>query len=478
MAHSEQTQSIEVNGSGVFNTLQRYTSRHLARPGDLYETENFNIFEGVGKARRSNGYIAQGSTLGGAIRGVYGHVKNDGTGLAIAIKGTSPYIWNGSAWSNSGATTLTGSGNCDFTSFLNRALMTDGTQTLSSADGITWDSTLFTSAPTNCLYIEHFGVRIFLANKSSIYWSSLPNSGLTDVTWNTTNFFVVPETDDGDYITGIMRLRKRLLVFKNFSTHRLLLSGDLQPDLMPIDEEIGCPTKKAAATYSGIAYFWGTTKDGESGIYMTDGETVQIISRPVSDLINAVPQSSFANIRAGLRKGIIKWYLGSVTLNGWTIPNCELRFSPRDQGWEVRNLSHSVTDYAPMKIGSSNDLYFAESTGLIMKDDSGDTFNGSVISAFLSTHYIPLADINNSATQREIYITGDNLQSISVQIKSIEKEQWKTLTNKIKRPDLFKGLLLLDSSAVRIRISTNVPGVEINRIIITKKANSSQDIYG
>ena len=380
MAAIEKTINVKVNGKGAFATVQRFTSRHLARPSDLFEAQNVDLFENPGKSRLGNkGYLAKGSTLGGTIRGLYGHVLNDGTGVSFAIKGNNSYLWNGSAWSNSGSTTLTGTDRPSFTSFLNRALMTDGTQTLSSADGITWDSTLFTSAPTNCLYIERFDTRIFLANKSTIYWSSQPNDALTDVTWNTTEFDVVPETDDGDYMTGIKRLGKRLLVFKNFSTIRMFITSDLDTDLLTIDEKVGCTNKDAVITYGALAYFFGTTRDGECGIFQTNGDSTQIISRAVQDIVRAIPQSSYPNIRAGLKNGIIKFYVGDVIIEGKTISKCELQFSPRDDGWQYRSLAHAVTDYSPMKIDDSNDLFFAESTGLIMQDENGSTFDGTEI---------------------------------------------------------------------------------------------------
>jgi len=484
MATIEKTQSVNVNGRGIYLGVQRFTSRHLARVGDMYEGQNVDFFDAAGKAKLGRkGYSAKGSTIGEAIRGLHGHILNDGTEVPIAIAGDNAYVWDGSAWSNSGSTTLTGIDGADFTSFLNRAIMTDGTQTLSSADGLTWDSTLFTSAPANCLYIESFGTRIILADKSTIYWSSLPNSSLDDVTWNTVEQNVVPETDDGDWMTGIKRLRKRLLVFKNFSVQRMFLNGDLEPDLLVIDEAVGCPVlqKKGVVDYGGIAYFFGTTRDGEQGIFQTNGESVDLISRPVQDIIRAVPQSSYQSIRAGIKNGMVKFFIGNIVLDGQSIVNCELEYSIRDQGWQYRSLDHAITEYAPMKVGGENGLYMAGSTGLVFEDEASEDFNGNAINSVLTTHYIDVDDIDRTGTTRELYITGENLQSATFQITGIGNPTgWKTLNNKLQRSDLFKGLLLKEGSAIKIRIATNKKGVEVHKIKIRKVAErgGGEEIYG
>jgi hypothetical protein len=38
----EKTNSIEING---FSTVQRFTSRHMARQGDLYQAPNVDIVD-------------------------------------------------------------------------------------------------------------------------------------------------------------------------------------------------------------------------------------------------------------------------------------------------------------------------------------------------------------------------------------------------------------------------------------------------
>ena len=476
---TENLKSIEING---FGTIQRFTSRHLARQGDLYQAPNVDIVDNAGRLKLGNkGYQIKGATLDGAIRGAFGHMLNDGTEIPIVVKGDSPYVWNGTSWDNTDTSTFDDDEeSIDFTSFLNRVLMTDGVETLSSADGKTWDSTLLTDAPTGCLYIEHFATRLVMANKSVIYWSTLPNDDLDDVTWNITEQNVIPQTDDGDFITGIKRLRKRLLVFKNYSIHRLFINDDLEPDLLTIDETIGCPItqKKGVTVYKNIAYFFGVSRDGEQGIFATNGESVELISRPVQDIIRAIPQSFYPSIRVGLKNGIIKFYIGDVTIDDTIINNCELQYSPRDQAWQYRSLDHIITDYAVMKVDGENGLYLIESTGKVLEDEKSQTFDGNTIFSFIETPFIDIDTIDNESTLREIWITGKNINLATVQYATSKNPtHYNNVDDKLNRGDLFKGIILKDASSIKIRISSNEKNIEIHKIKINILSNQNNKIY-
>lgn len=477
---TENLTSINLNGdSGQFTGLQRFVSPHMSRTGDLYNAKNVDLFENPGRVKIAKGYVKKGSDLSSSIRGIYSHMFRDGESVSFVISGNKPYVWNGTAW-NAGSTTFTNSNrSAMFCSFLNRSLMVDGQQTLSSGDGSTWNSSLFTNAPANCHLIERFETRIILANQTEVFWSSLPNDTLDDVTWNTTDWNVIPETDDGDYITSIKRFKKRLLIFKNYSIQRMFLADDTNPDLLTVDENIGCPIKqnKGLITYGDYVYFFGTTRDGEAGIYMTAGERAQQISRPIQDIIRAIPQNNYSKIRAGLHDGIIKFFVGDITLDGELIPNCEIQHSPRDRAWQYRSLSHSVNEYAPLTINYENKQYFVTDKS-VMLDDTGTTFDGNIIHAVIETPLFPIEEIDAVGELKRITISCENSQSLLVQFSDNSKPaNWETLNNTTTRPDLFLGKTAKKSTLIRLKISMSTVGTEIHKIRLGKAKNTKGEIY-
>lgn len=432
-----------------FRSLNRFTSPEYYSNSDLYVAENVDLSLGVGKVVCCNGYGTGVNVISGTLRGFYGHIRSSTVGLPIAHVNTTIYYWNGTAWTASGLTTLA-SNNTHFASYLDYIFVVDGTIIRSSLDGATWGTAQLTSAPASgVIDIEVYKLRLYLLTPTAIFYSSIPDNSL-NIIWNSTTNFEPISPYDGDFNTGMRRLRERLIIFKNYATYRYLQFSDVENSLLAISENVGCPNAYAHTLNSegDTMYFFGTQKNGKKGIYMTVGEKVQLISRPVQDILDGV--SNVSTVRAEFSDGKVKFFLGNITLkNGKVIVNCELQYCTRDSSqevtsWQWRTLPLSISFYANQKYGSTLGLYFGTSNATIYPDETGLTFAGVLINSRIEA-IRRLAPAGSFLKARELIITGENLADINVYIES---------------DALTKNTKPLDKKVIGSQLSLSIPNME------------------
>jgi hypothetical protein len=120
-------------------------------------------------------------------------------------------------------------------------------------------------------------------------------------------------------------------------------------------------------------------KDGlyfhhSSGFYKFAYDTQPTeISRRVIDFVKAIPRSSYEN-SVGVYDGYdaVKWSVGSITVEGVTYANCQMRYSISTQVWTIYDFAGTnITALIRYDNGTTIEQIAGTSTGLVGKLDSG-----------------------------------------------------------------------------------------------------------
>jgi len=171
-----------------------------------------------------------------------------------------------------GGLTITADNHCDFETFVNTLMVTNGTDPpwiwTGSGNATTMTvPTGLTDARFNCQFQNY----AFLGNvqvsgtwhRSRFYWSDIKDI----TTWGSTHFIDV-SVNDGQEITGLKVLGDRMIVFKTRSIHQVLFTGDRDIPFIvyKTNSSVGCVAPWTIqevenglmfVSYDGIYYFDG-----------------------------------------------------------------------------------------------------------------------------------------------------------------------------------------------------------------------------
>lgn len=307
------------------------------------EVVNMN-FDSIGAAKLRLGGTILGANLSTAITGLYYFVDtvnlSSPKSQLMCVTGTVVNYLNSGTWTNI-RTGLTSGSKARFSTFLNFAFMCNGTEATAVWDGVVGDGFVTTgnaaNAPTGNL-VENFRGRMWIGGNSTypsrLYYSSVPSGTSTPVvSWDTdvaTGQWIDISPSDGERMTGLQRFRNVMLVFKQHHIYRVFDIGQIDPDP---NFNVGTYSQESVVETKQGIYFHDATGIYNYNIYGNVSE----ISRPVIDYIRAIPFSSYANITGWLENdgNNVCWAIGTVTVNGITYTNCELRYTISTQIWTV-----------------------------------------------------------------------------------------------------------------------------------------------
>lgn len=466
---NEITKSVTI--SNGYTNVNRFTSNDNLDSNVLYKAQNVDLTRGIGLVVTAPGYTTGSNITTGTLYGAHCLTLSSGSTIPLAHIGTTMYRYVG-GWSATALTSLAAS-KSEFCTYLDYAFVTDGTQVLSSTNGSAWGATKLTSAPTTgILDIEAYKLRLYLLTNKTLYWSSLPDNSLA-ITWNQTDWNVDINPYDGDVCVALGKLRARLLIFKKYSTWRFYQYGDTDVDIVPISEKVGVPNSRAYAIDPDgtIGYLFGTSVDGFKGIYATDGESMDIISRPIKDIIDGVSDSNLTNICASLVNNKVKFYLGDVTLkDGSTITKCEVQYSPVERVWQWRSLSHAPVIYLPIVVDTTRGSYFLDTSSNIYQDEVGSTFGGQPIHCEIETPWRRLSSIAEQILSRVITVSGQNLSKLQTRIKAIESEKWVDSSARVEESYVNQSMATTKGSRFKVNITWTQPVMtyDADRVTIEK----------
>lgn len=272
---------------------------------------------------------------------------------------------------------------------------------------------------------------------SSVTFSVVSNTFLT---WNTnpsTGDWIDINPDDGGYNTAFQETSTFMLVFKNNAMYRLdTVNKSTDPQNI---FNIGAVSQEATVACQGIVYFFSGTD-----IRQTDGGFPQQISRAgVQDIIAAIPQANWADVCAGQDGLNAYFFVGDVTLNAntsaaYTITNCALKFSPRDQSWSVHSYASKYLFMTLYTDTNGSLMRGADTGGLVQTINFGATDNTSAISYSLTTQDLEFGNrghLKSIANQISFY----SLNASASTITMLSDGQPKPMTVSLNAPVTYSN---------------------------------------
>ena len=303
----------------------------------VMESLNFH-FDSIGSATLRKGITRIGSQLSGNILGTYYFVdtvnSNAKTQLIVA-NGSNLYYLSGNSFVSirSGLT----AGKARFSTLLNYVFMVNGTDATAIWDGNTAGSFVTTGNALNApigKFIENFLGRMWIMDGNArVYYSSIQSVAATPViTWDADPLTGVQWFDvsgrDGDFPTGLQRFKNVLLVFKTNRLYRVFGIG--QKDADPY-YAVGTSSQESVIETKTGVFFHHSSGFYQYNIY---GQ-VQEVSRPIWDIVKAIPTSAYTNVAGWLEPDgdHICWSVGTVTVRGTVYTNLVVRYSISTQCW-------------------------------------------------------------------------------------------------------------------------------------------------
>lgn len=365
-------------------------------------TESLNFkFNKIGAARLRDGTTLLGNQIsaGTNILGLY-EFRDSGAGTnnqIIAVNGTVVYYLSSGTWTSK-RTGLTSGSKARFTTFLDSVWMVNGTEATAIWSGATGDSFVTTgnasSAPTG-KFIERFRNRVWISGNTTypdrLYYSSLPDSSLV-ITWAGDYVDISPA--DGENITGKIRTKSALLVFKNNHIYRVYSVTETEAD-----------PKINVGTYSNESIV--EAKDGvyfhhPTGFYKYADGGVQEISKPITDIVKNITVANYSKVCGWLETNgdNIVWAVGDVTIDGTTYANLEVRYTISTETWTHYSKPTQALVASRYNDGTTLFQLFGDEDGNIQKVDVGITDNGTPISYSLIHRWYTVD--GSSATRKDI----------------------------------------------------------------------------
>lgn len=406
--------------------------------------------------------LRPGITLLGArvasdpILGMTNFINNAHTiSKAIAKSGTVVYGYAGSTW-DSIRTGLSSTSKARFTNFVNRTYMVNGNANQAIAS-YTGTGSFTDNANTGSLpkgdFIENYRSRIWDADSSTdkVYYSDVV---ATDGTISGGTSFIQISPQDGERITGLKRYPRALLVFKNNHIYRIFSTDSVDPD--PSIFRGTYSQESIVEGKNGISYHH------PSGFYdfVFDGDQKEI-SRPIVDIINAIPRTMYENIIGWADDNNKYWSIGDITLKGVLFENLVCRYTISTQVWAVYSYNQQITASTKYDDFSSITNIIGNELGEVLTHDSGNTDNGTPIYYDLITHPMYFTSVKSSVKAISGLATiHENAQggNVSYQIDTDPPNKWRPISE-IKK-DLYQidSLNTGDFTRIRFRLSGSSTG--------------------
>lgn len=415
-------------------------SESLVPINSLSNSLNVNFDSVIGKAVVRPGTTLLGSQVAAnkTPLGLFEFVTansaiNDMLAVFSGASTASVYYFD-TTWHTSGYTTLDNSAKNRFAELGGYAFIVNGVQAMkSSADGNTWGT-------VNCITTNSVVPSLIFATKSRllasgdttsgaghsrsrVYFSSIvdPSTSPPTITWSTdpsTGNWIDINPDDGSDVTGFSQASTLTLVFKSKSMYRLnAITTTVDTDNI---FNIGAVSQESIVNCLGTTYFFS----GQD-IRRTQGDFPEQISRlGVQDYIDAIPQSSWANVCAGTDGFNVYFSIGNITLNTnqdtqVSYSNVVLKFSTRDGSWSVHAQGQQHRFYAQFTTSAGRTMIEADTSGNIQTMNSGTTDNSTAINYNLETQDLEFG--NRAHTKKisdKIAVFTQNGQDGNIAIKS------------------------------------------------------------
>ena len=410
----------------------------------------------IGALTLRKGLTLLGAGIGSSpILGMGNYRNNAGTNYkALAKIAVDIYSFNGTSWSSvrSGLDTTS---KARFTNLVDYIFMVNGNENevLQTYNGSgSFGTTNVASLPTGD-FIENYRSRIWVADNSvdNVYYSDVVTTSQT-ITGGTSFIQISPQ--DGEKITGLKRHPRALLVFKENHIYRIFSINSTDPD--PSIKRGTYSNESIIECKTGIYYHHPT------GFYKFnfDGEQEEI-SRPIIDIIQAIPRSYYENVNGWNDDDHIYWSVGDITLTGIVFSNIICVYTLSTKNWTIYSTGTEIRSSALYDDGTNLRIIVGDDVGNVLTFNSGTTDNGTPIYYDLQTHWYYFSQIKTSRKSfTELATLHENAQggNISYQLDKTGENQWKPIGTIKKDLEQIDSLNAKSFTRVRFRLSGSSSG--------------------
>ncbi len=460
-----------IRNLGLFGVIrQSEVDDFLLPEGAVSDVNNFS-FDRKGAALTRPGLTAIGSTVSSGNPCLALHNIQSNTAIAVFVAAGSATIYERqSTWAQIGKGV--GAGVVRFIDFANRTIMFGGSEnSIQVFSGSNFSGNSGNPInPDDLWYVNGTGVGAYArmqfgeVYKSRVYfsgdnnyvpfnsrlWFSSVISSSGNITWTPSTDFVDINPADGEGVTALKRFSLELLVFKPNYVYRFKTSG-IDPDPLI---RVGTRSQESIVEGKRGLYF-----HHDSGFFRYSGGYPVEISRPISDIVQAILFSNYGSIAAWKDTDHVYWSIGDITVaetkGSQTWDNCVIRYTESSEIWTVYSYANELRRGAPFTTGTSNSIMVGLDNGVVAEFNKGLTDTGEPIKYRLVTPWYELGGIVYEKTIQKIAGLAEKGQGTVVmyQVDS-ETNNWQTL-----QPDLRDFVTFFKPSIRCYRIRFKVVGV-------------------
>lgn len=379
----------------------------------------------------------------------------------LAQVGTDISAWNGTTWTS--VRTLANSNKARYSQFLNLLYTVNGNNgdVVATYDGSTYGTTNVGSLPKGDYVQAGFEGRIWVADKvlDRLYYTDIVQpSGSSYVITGGTNFIEKLSPQDGQSITGLFRVPRALLVFKQNAIYRVYGASSIDP----------------YPAYNVGTYSQESIVQGKDGVYFHhptgffkfsyDNQPTEI-SKRVKDFVDAISRANYENI-VGIydNKDHVEWRVGAVTVEGVSYANCVMRYTISTQVWTIYDYgNHNITAMVRYDDGTNIVMVAGTHTGRIGSLDTGTTdFGDKIFYEYIDrwrsfTEMYSNAKAISGMTVMTENAAGAELQYQTEKTPANDWEDIDKVTNDFDA--LFPNASTIDFSEFRFRLKGTTSGV-------------------
>lgn len=255
---------------------------------------------------------------------------------------------------------------------------------------------------------------------SRFYYSSIPTNGA--ITWDPTDVtgdYESVNEDDNEQIMGATVLQNRLIIFKEtrmfaFDTESVVHLADT-----------GTTSHRSIATKDGLTFF--LNRDGIY-VYQYGVPPKRISDKAWDDIIQTLTDSQLANAVGSISNGHYKCFVGDLTIDGTTFPNCEFDYKISINAGTINSYYNGFTCATPFIYSGVERIYVGTATtGEIMKIASSVDVvysdDGQKISALARSKNYDFGLVEQKKVATTIYPVAETRVGLSVGIRA-DKGDW------------------------------------------------------
>ena len=343
---------------------------------------NMRFDKELGRAVTREGTALVGAQIanGQEILGLHQFILSSGTKYLLAVvngaANSALYRLIGSDWTSESLSGVKGTKH-RFLTYLDTVMILDGTNQTSSANGDTFVTTGGNLDIGNCpagKYAIEWHDRVYVAgvsgNEDTLYYSSIPTGGAISWTTGDGSIDIEPFSGQGN-ITGLAKVPGYLLIFKDRALKRWDGVSTYPDDL----DIIGSSSQESIVNAGKVAMYFSAGYNESHGFYETNGVDTRKISRPIQDIVDAIPSANYSSI-AGFSNGEYSlWNIGDITYSDMVYSDVVVLYHISTNTWTVFSYPTEFKVFSPYISGNDLKIIGGNDDGEIIELFTGDLDN-------------------------------------------------------------------------------------------------------